>query len=275
MPEVFEIADKISVLRDGEKVGTFTKDEVTVEKIVKSMLGEKIKSFEAKRADRNVSERKLLEVLQLQKKDEVGPLSFYVREGEILGITGLVGAGKSELVTTLYGARNFDVLEVKLEDTKISVRTPKDAIDNKIYFVPEERRKQGLIINEDVKWNFMLPSFGEFSNVLGLMKEKLMEKVSQDFVDELSIKCFSPKQKVSKLSGGNQQKVVIGRWLIRERSKGAKIIIFDEPTVGIDVGAKEEIYKLVEEIANNGHGVIFVSSDIDEVLRIADRSVVM
>ena len=275
MPEVFEIADKISVLRDGEKVGTFTKDEVTVEKIVKSMLGEKIKSFEAKRADRNVSERKLLEVLQLQKKDEVGPLSFYVREGEILGITGLVGAGKSELVTTLYGARNFDVLEVKLEDTKISVRTPKDAIDNKIYFVPEERRKQGLIINEDVKWNFMLPSFGEFSNVLGLMKEKLMEKVSQDFVDELSIKCFSPKQKVSKLSGGNQQKVVIGRWLIRERSKGAKIIIFDEPTVGIDVGAKEEIYKLVEEIANNGHGVIFVSSDIDEVLRIADRIVVM
>ena len=131
------------------------------------------------------------------------------------------------------------------------------------------------MINEDVKLNVMLPSFGEFSNVLGLMKEKLMEKVSQDFVDELSIKCFSPKQKVSKLSGGNQQKVVIGRWLIRERSKGAKIIIFDEPTVGIDVGAKEEIYKLVEEIANNGHGVIFVSSDIDEVLRIADRIVVM
>ena len=128
---------------------------------------------------KSASERKLLEVLQLHKKDEVGPLSFYVREGEILGITGLVGAGKSELVTTLYGARSSDVLDIKLEDIKVNIRTPKDAIDNKIYFVPEERRKQGLILNEDVEWNFMLPNFREFSNILGMMKQKPMEKVSQ------------------------------------------------------------------------------------------------
>lgn len=275
MPEVFEIADKISVLRDGEKVGTFTKDEVTVEKIVKSMLGDEKRKFEARSVEKSASERKLLEVLQLHKKDEVGPLSFYVREGEILGITGLVGAGKSELVTTLYGARSSDVLDIKLEDIKVNIRTPKDAIDNKIYFVPEERRKQGLILNEDVEWNFMLPNFREFSNILGMMKQKPMEKVSQEFINELGIKCFSSKQKVGKLSGGNQQKVVVGRWLIREKLRGAKVIIFDEPTVGIDVGAKEEIYKLVEEIANDGHGVIFVSSDIDEVLRIADRIIVM
>lgn len=275
MPEVFNIADKITVFRDGMKVDTFEKSKINVNIVVKAMLGDKSNINNSPQyIKRNNEGEILLTVKNLYRENEIGPLSFGLRKGEILGITGLVGAGKTELLKTLFGAKKCQEQDIYLEGRKIIIKSPLDAIKNKIYMIPEERRREGLIVGEDIEWNLMLPNFKDFSK-LGVLNKKSMKKASHEIANKLQIKCYGVNQLVKNLSGGNQQKVVIGKWLIKDYLKGAKIIMFDEPTVGIDIGTKEEIYQLVEQLAKNGMGVIYASSDIDEIIRLADRIIVM
>lgn len=275
MPEVFEIADKISVFRNGEKVETFEKNTTDVNTVVKAMLGEKqISSYFQKEENKNFKDL-ILSVKNLYKKDLVGPLSFDLHKGEILGITGLIGAGKTEMLKVLFGAIENDKLEITLDGEKINILTTKDATHNGIYMVPEERRKEGLIVNENIEWNLTLPNLNELSFFSFMINPSRNFKISTETFKQLNIKAYSPSQLVKNLSGGNQQKVAIGKWLIKQKLKGAKVMIFDEPTVGIDIESKEEIYILAQEIANMGLGVIFSSSDIDEVIRVADRIIIM
>ncbi|PNR93570.1 sugar ABC transporter ATP-binding protein [Petrotoga sp. 9PWA.NaAc.5.4] len=276
MPEVFNIADKITVFRDGMKIDTFDKDKTNVDTVVRAMLGEKNQFTHVHHKEiKNNFDEVVLKVKKLYVENKLGPLSFDLKKGEILGITGLIGAGKTELLKALFGVEKSQTCEICLENNEIrKIKNPQNAINNKIYMIPEERRKEGLIVGEDVKWNLMLPNFKEFSK-LGIIKSKAIENTSIEFIQNLKIKCYGPNQLVKNLSGGNQQKTVIAKWLIKEKLKGAKVIIFDEPTVGIDIGTKEEIYQLVEKIAETGIGVIYASSDIDEILRISDRIIVM
>lgn len=278
MPEIFEIADKITVFRDGQRIDTFKTKRSNVNEIVHTMLGRDInESHHVERRNSNFkNDDILLSVRSLYLQGVVGPVSFDLKRGEILGITGLVGAGKTELVTALYGSRKVDDYDVYLENKKLHIKNVKDAVAEGIYFIPEDKRKQGLIIAEDIEWNLTLSSLKFFANFFGVVRKNLTQKWTKEFIGKLNITCNGPRQTVKNLSGGNQQKVVIGRWLIRKELKDAKVLIFDEPTVGIDVGAKEEIYKLTEDIAlKEGCGVIFVSSDVSEVIRISDRILVM
>lgn len=279
MPEVFEIADKITVFRDGQKIDSFETKRSNVNEIVHAMLGRDINENQhIERKNVNFKNNDILlsvRSLHLKYGDNVGPVSFDLKKGEILGITGLVGAGKTELVTALYGSRKVDDYDVYLENKKLYVKSVKDAVAEGIYLVPEDRRKLGLIVGEDIEWNSTIPSLKYFMNFFGIVRRNLTRKWTKELIAKLNIVCDGPQQAIKNLSGGNQQKVVIGKWLIRKELKDAKVFIFDESTTGIDIGAKEEVYKLVEDIASKGCGVIFVSSDIKEVIRIADRILVM
>lgn len=279
MPEIFEVADKITVFKDGQKIDTFETQRTNVNEIVHAMLGRDVNEnhhIEGKNTNFQ-NDDILLSVRSLHLKggDDVGSVSFDLKRGEILGITGLVGAGKTELVTALYGSRKVDDYDVYLENKKLYIKSVKDAVAEGIYLVPEDKRKQGLIIGENIEWNSTMPSLKFFVNFFGIVRRNLTRKWTKELIGKLNIVCEGPQQTIKNLSGGNQQKVVIGKWLIRKELKDAKVFIFDEPTTGIDIGAKEEVYKLVEDIASKGCGVIFVSSDINEVIRIANRILVM
>ncbi|MDK2843093.1 MAG: simple sugar transport system ATP-binding protein [Anaerophaga sp.] len=273
MPEVFGIADKITVFRDGQKVGTYNVGEVTVNDVVRAMLGKNVDQHFTKRSAEIGG--KILEVHNLYREGEVDRVSFHVRKGEILGITGLVGAGKTELARTLFGATPPDDGDIILDGKKVSISKPSDAINLGVFLIPEDRRKEGLIVDKDIEWNMILPSFKFFSDIMGFVHQNRTRKVTKEFIKKLKVACYGPNQIVKNLSGGNQQKVVVGKWLVRDSLCNARVLIFDEPTKGIDIGAKEEIYTLMENIAAQGYGIIFISSDIDEVIKISDRVLVM
>ncbi|MCD6381728.1 MAG: sugar ABC transporter ATP-binding protein, partial [Candidatus Aenigmarchaeota archaeon] len=276
IPEIFEISNRITVFRDGQKIDTFETRKTNVNKIVRAMLGRDINRNQyIERKNINFKNNDILLSVKSLHGNNVGPVSFDLKRGEILGITGLVGAGKTELITALYGSRKVDGYDVYLENKKLYIKSVKDAVAEGIYLVPEDRRKLGLIVGEDIEWNSTIPTLKFFVNFFGILRRNLLKKWTKKIIAELNIVCDGPQQAIKNLSGGNQQKVVIGKWLIREELKDAKVFIFDESTTGIDVGAKEEVYKLVEDIASKGCGVIFVSSDIDEVIRITDRILVM
>lgn len=268
MPEIFSISDKITVLRDGQKIGTFNRDEVHPDDIIKYILGKKEINISSRKS-KTFSEN----ILEISKVVHGKKQHISLKKGEILGITGLVGAGKTELLKEIYaGSEN---LEVKIENKDVKIKSPVDAVKKGIYFFPEERRKEGLLIDNDILWNLLLPSFREFSSKFGFIKYKNSQKYALKYTDKLKVKYANLRQRVRYLSGGNQQKLIIARWLIKNELDGAKIMIFDEPTVGIDVGAKEEIYDIIRNIADAGMGIIFSSSDIDEVIKVADRIIVM
>jgi len=268
MPEIFAVSDKITVLRNGEKIGTFIKEEVSPDEVIKHILGKKEIKISSHRSLQ--SGEKILEASKVVNGKEQ---YLYLKKGEILGITGLVGAGKTELLKEIYtGSKD---IKIKLENKEVKIKNSVDAVRNGIYFIPEERRKEGLLIDYDVLWNILLPSFKEFSSKLGFMKHVYSRKYALKYTDKLRVKYANLRQRVKYLSGGNQQKLIIARWLLKNELNGAKVIIFDEPTVGIDVGAKEEIYNICREIADTGIGIIFSSSDIEEVIKVADRIIVM
>ena len=268
MPEIFAISDRITVLRNGEKVGTFNRKEVHPDDVIKHILGKKeIKIFSRKSQEFGENVLEVSKIVRGKKQH------IYLRKGEILGITGLVGAGKTELLKEIYtGSKE---LKIKIENKEIKIKSPVDAVKNGIYFIPEERHKEGLLIDYNVIWNILLPSFKEFSSSLGFIKYKSSRKYALKYTDRLKVKYANLRQKVKYLSGGNQQKLIFARWLLKHDLNGAKVMIFDEPTVGIDVGAKEEIYNISRNIANTGIGIIFSSSDIEEVMKVSDRIIVM
>jgi ribose transport system ATP-binding protein len=271
MEEIFQIADRMTIIKDAKNIGTKSLREMDSGKIYKMMLGRELKDVFPPRNE--PQEEICLEAKNLSRGHTTQNVSLQLRKGEILGIAGLVGSGRTELARLLFGADTLDEGEIFINGKKVVIKAPMDAIRNGIALVPEERRSQGLILPMDVKHNITLASLSKFWRwsripVLNRFKER---SVSQAMVQTIEIKTHGLNQTVEHLSGGNQQKVVLSKWLCSE----AKIMIFDEPTRGIDVGAKFAIYQLMTDLARQGVGIILVSSELTEVVGLSHRILVM
>ncbi|AKL93838.1 ribose import ATP-binding protein RbsA [Clostridium aceticum] len=271
LDEIFKIADRMTCLRDGEWVATKDITECTKQDIVKMMVGrEIINSFPQKPSWENKEADILLEVKKL-KNSIVNDVSFHLKKGEILGIAGLVGAGRTETIRALIGADGVEEKEVYLKGKKVEIKSPAEALDHGIGLIPESRKTQGLVLDMCVKNNITLSILKKIAGNYGFINKKKEQSLVEESIENLLIKTPHMRQKVKNLSGGNQQKVVLAKWLSTE----CEILIFDEPTRGIDVGAKEEIYKLIRNLADKGISIIMISSELPEVLGMSDRIVVM
>ena len=268
LEEIFEITDRITVLRDGKYVKTETTSEVNADRIVNLMVGREL-SERVCSSDR-VKGKTILEVKNISHKGVLKDISFSLKEGEILGIAGLQGAGRTELMRTIFGLDPRDSGEIILDGTRISIKSPVDAIKRRIGLISENRRDEGIVPLMSVKDNLISVSLKELSQFTFFSRSAIKKTVSK-FIDKLKIKVTSPDQKIDGLSGGNQQKVIIARWL----AKNPRVLICDEPTRGIDVGAKAEVHNILVELANQRVAVIVISSDLPEILCIADRILVM
>ena len=270
MDEITRISDRVTVMRDGEYVDTVNTAEVTKDDIVKMMVGRVImgeqKTCSACPADAPV----VLEVKHLNAGREVKDVSFELRKGEILGFAGLMGAGRTEVARALYGADPKQTGEIFLNGKKIKIRTPEQAVKHGICYLSEDRKRYGLMLDKSVSENTTIASVDDFI-AAGLINDGKMRTASAEYNEKLRTKTPSMEQLLKNLSGGNQQKVIIARWLM----KNSDIFIFDEPTRGIDVGAKSEIYRLMEDLAAQGKSIIMISSELAEVLRMSDRILVM
>lgn len=268
MDEIFEICDTVTVLRDGQFIGTHPTSEMTKEQLIRMMVGRDITEVFPKMTAK--IGQTILEVRNLSMGNRVKNVSLQLHRGEVLGIAGLVGAGRSELVETLFGVRRKSFGKVFVNGKVVDIRSPKDAIAQKIALITEDRKYTGLNLVGSVEQNITLVHLPHlFPN--GLLQANKEKEVSERYINELSIKTPSRHTYVSNLSGGNQQKVVLAKWLLTEPD----IIILDEPTRGIDVGAKRDIYLLIGEMVQKGKAVIVISSEIPEVMGLADRIIVM
>ena len=267
--EIDECADRVVVLRDGRNAGELTHDEATHDRLVNLMVGRDIKNFyvppDAKEAPGFFKARNLSSSLHPGKT-----ISFDAARGEILGLAGLVGAGRSEMAKALVGLEPSPARQIILDGKSISINTPRDAIDHGIYLVPENRRTEGLVVEMSVRENVSLPSLRQLSRG-GLIQRKRERDVARRQVDSLKVKTPGIESLVLNLSGGNQQKVVLAKWL----AMNPRVMILDEPTRGIDVGAKAEIYRLMRALAGQGTVILMISSDMEEVLNVSDRIAVM
>jgi ribose transport system ATP-binding protein len=267
--EIDECADRVIVLRDGRNAGELTHDEATHDRLVNLMVGRDIKSFyvppEAKEAPGYFQARNISSSLHPGKT-----VSFDAARGEILGLAGLVGAGRSEMAKALVGLDHSPARQISLDGKSISINTPRDAIDHGIYLVPENRRTEGLVVEMSVRENVSLPSLRQLSRG-GLIQRKRERDVARRQVDSLQVKTPGIESLVLNLSGGNQQKLVLAKWL----AMNPRVMILDEPTRGIDVGAKAEIYRLMRALAGQGTVILMISSDMEEVLNVSDRIAVM
>lgn len=276
MDEVFAIADKISVLRDGNLVRTSTRQELAPEEVTRLMVGRELKIPErvgrrVEESDLSRSEREvILSVRNLSRKGRFANVSFDLYKGEILGFAGIVGAGRTELMETIFGYTPPDEGEIYLKGKRVQFRSPRDAVKNGIGMVPEERKAMSCFLEQTVQDNINIVNMPNLTTGFILDRRK-EQKVARSFLDTLRIKTRGLKQKIKYLSGGNQQKAILARWL----AVNPDILILDEPTRGIDIGAKADIYQLIEELANSGTSLILVSSELPELLLLADRIVVM
>ncbi len=276
LEEFFRITDSITILRDGMVVDTVKTSETTTEKVIAMMVGREMKERFPLR-NRKIGDV-VLEVKNLTAYDPLTPdrkrldnISFTVHSGEVLGIAGLMGSGRSELVTTIFGEYGINISgTVKLQGKEVHIRSAREAMNNHISLVPEDRKKMGLILMQSVVKNISLPNIKRFSTLFKINEYKELQEC-KSYAEYLSIKTPSLHTIVNSLSGGNQQKVVIAKWLMSE----PKLLILDEPTRGIDVGAKYEIYKLINKLAEDGVAIIMVSSELPEILGMSDRILVM
>ncbi|PLV58395.1 sugar ABC transporter ATP-binding protein [Thermotoga sp. KOL6] len=269
LEEIFEIADRVTVLRDGKKVGTGRIEDFDRNEIIKMMIGRTITEMYPK--FNTPEEETVFQVKNFAVPNHVEPLSFTVKKGEIFGVAGLVGCGKSELALGLFGAIESRFEEMALFGEKITkLKTPLDALKNGIVMIPEDRKIMGLVLELSVMKNIILPNTELVSHFVKIDWKKAME-MSERLVEYLKIKTPSVKQLVKNLSGGNQQKVVIAKYLLKK----PRLAIFVEPTRGIDVGSKVEIYKLINRLANEGVGIIFISSELPEIVNLCDRVMVL
>lgn len=268
LDEIFKVCDVATVLRDGQYIGTKPVSELTEAEIIRMMVGRNIDDLYYKE-DIKIG-REILRVRNLTRRPAVKNVSFTLREGEILGIFGLVGSGRTELVRCIFGADVPDSGEIELEGRPVKIHNPMAAIEHSIALIPEDRQQQGLALPLTLGDNCNLVSSRKASR-FGIRNLKLERETARRNVEELNIRTPSIHQKVKFLSGGNQQKVVISKWL----NVDSKVLIFDEPTVGIDVGAKTEIYKIMAQLLKEGRGIIFISSYLPELLGICDRIMVI
>jgi len=268
LDEIFEIADRVTVLRDGAEVGTRPIGEFTRESMIEMMVGRKLDQEFPKVAAEIGEERLVVEGLARGRR--VREVSFGIRRGEVLGLTGLVGAGRTETARLIFGADRREAGTITLDGKSLPLRSPREAVAAGICLLPEDRKMQGLVLGQSVRENFGLPNLASFAR-LGFINAKREAEALAAHVDKLQIKLSSPDQSAGTLSGGNQQKVVLAKWLERN----AEVIIFDEPTRGIDVGAKYEIYQLINRLAAAGKAILMISSELPEVLGMSDRILVM
>ena len=268
MPELYEIGDRVTVLRDGKKIETHTIQEVTPEDLVTMVSGKKV---EERAKECFATKDVVLEVNNMPtvlNHDE--GISFHLYKGEILGITGLVGAGKTELARSLCGIDNVGPRQITVHGKTVPVKTYRECVQNGIAYLSEDRRGERLVLIRSIADNISLPTMDKVLKH-GFINRQKEKETAQDYIEKLRIRTPGDHALAMNLSGGNQQKVVIAKWLLRDTD----ILIFDEPTRGIDVGAKEEIYRIMFDLAKSGKAIIMISSDIDEILRAADRILVL
>ena len=270
LEELKEIADRVTVMRDGHYIGTLDIHEATIDKIINMMVGRNI--YETSSREHIDKETEVvLEVKNLNRGREIRDVSFKLKKGEILGLAGLVGAGRTEVARAIFGADSVESGEVYVRGQRVRIKSPADAIRHGIAYLSEDRRRYGLMLGLSVEDNVVLPSMSEFLRFNFFVHRKKSKERCAEYVDKLRIKTPTLAQKVKNLSGGNQQKVIVAKWLL----KNCEILIFDEPTRGIDVGAKSEIYKLLNELVEEGKSIIMISSELPEILRMSHRILVM
>ncbi len=270
MDEITRISDRVTVMRDGEYVGTVDTDGVTKDDIVKMMVGRVIYGDKKEASTVPADAPVVLEVRHLNAGKEVRDVSFSLRKGEILGFAGLMGAGRTEVARALYGADPKQSGEILINGKPVQLKTPAQAVKNGICYLSEDRKRYGLMLGKSVTENSALASVDDYIQY-GWINDKKMEQISAENNALLKTKTPSMSQLLKNLSGGNQQKVIIARWLMKD----SDIFIFDEPTRGIDVGAKSEMYALMEDLASEGKSVIMISSELAEIQRLSDRVIVM
>jgi ribose transport system ATP-binding protein len=266
--EVLDIADRITVLRDGKYIGTLDAASATPEEIVQMMVGRKLKDFYPKVAAKRGEV--VLKVKNLTRKSKYQNINFELHEGEVLGFAGLVGSGRAQVMRGIFGIEPPDSGEIYIKGKKVETHSLFETIRLKMGFVPEDRRKEGLILCGSVKDNINITKLPHI-NSYGFVKQKEEEKIANEYCKRLNIRTPDNKQIVRNLSGGNQQKVVIAKWL----AINPGILILDDPTRGIDVGAKNEIYSLINNLVKEGIGIILISSELPEIINISDRILVM
>jgi len=270
LEEVFKIADLISVMRDGRKVGTFIKGETNIEKIVELMVGQKKSEFYKYEKNEVKSREELLRVKNASRYGFFHNISFYAKAGEIIGICGLTGSGRSEMARSICGVDPLDSGEIFIHGKKVLIKNLTQAIKHKLIYLTEDRKNEGLALRLTLGENLLVLLMPKFTEGI-LYREQKGEKVCKKFINKLLITPQDPKKCISNFSGGNQQKALIAKYL----TINAKILFLDEPTKGVDVGAKEIIHQVIREHVNNGNTVIFISSDLTELLSLSDRIYVM
>ncbi len=270
MDEINRISDRVTVMRDGEYVGTVNTADTTKDEIVKMMVGRVIYGDRKTQSKVAPDAPFVLEVENLCRGREVCNVSFKLRRGEILGFSGLMGAGRTEVARAIYGADRRDSGNIRINGAPVNIRSPEQAVNNGICYLSEDRKRYGLLLIKSVAENSVLASLDDFITA-GWINDSDVRKKAAEVNRLLRTKTPSVEQQVKNLSGGNQQKVILARWMI----KNSDIFIFDEPTRGIDIGAKSEMYELMEKLASEGKSIIMISSELSEIQRLCDRVIVM
>jgi ribose transport system ATP-binding protein len=270
LEELKQISDRVTVMRDGHTIDTVTTAEAPIERIISMMVGRTIFESEPELPE-HPSAEVVLEVRNLRRGRMVRDVSFQLRRGEILGIAGLVGAGRTEVARVIFGADRPEGGEILVHGRPVAIHAPSDAVRHGIAYLSEDRKRYGLALGLDVETNIVLAALRRYIGLGGIVDRRQTNVTAEREVKHLAIKTPSTRQKTRNLSGGNQQKVVVAKWLTSD----TEILIFDEPTRGIDVGAKSEIYRLLNDLAAEGKSIVMISSELPEILRMSHRIVVM
>jgi len=273
MEEIFRNCDRVTIFRDGCKIATKALNDVTMDSLIEMMTGKKIEfSYDHTPIAEKSHETPLLKIENLCWKERLCNIEFSLHRGEVLGITGLMGSGKSEIARALFGIERIDDGQFIIDGKPISINNPWDAVNAGFALVPEDRKKQGLILMHSVADNIALPMVDDYCTPFGWFKEHIATKKIKEQIQKFSIKTPNNKQKVKFLSGGNQQKIVVAKWL----TKKPKVLILDEPTVGVDVKTKSELRNIIKDLVkDNDRGVILFSSELNEILQLSDRVLVL
>ena len=271
LEEIREISDRVTIFRDGDLITTKKTSEISNDEIIKAMIGRNIEDTEVKNNDFISKEEYVLNVKNLSLEKKFNNISFNLKRGEILGFAGLVGAGRTDVAKSIFGAEKFDEGEIVYNGEKIINRSPNEAIKKGFAYVPEDRKQMGIFGPVAVEDNITSAVPKDISNKLGLINSKVVSSKTNEFINKFNIVLTSGRQLIEELSGGNQQKCIISKWLLSK----PKVLILDEPTRGVDVGVKSEMYEIINELAKQGTAIILISSELPEILSLSHRIIVM
>jgi ABC-type sugar transport system ATPase subunit len=270
LEEIFYVADRVTILRDGTYIGTFPTKEISREELIRKMVGRDVAAFAYRKKDRVFNNEVVLKVESLSKPGIFHDISFELRKGEILGFSGLVGSRRTDVVRSIFGADSGSTGKISIKGKGVVIGSPRIAMKYGLGLIPEDRKTEGVIRNLSNEDNIGIACMNKFT-AGGIINHRKKRDNCRDFIRKINVNPPDPRYITSQLSGGNQQKIILARWL----STDAEIMILDEPTKGIDVGAKEEIYLLLEDLVHQGKSVIMISSELPEIIGICDRVIVM